>query len=63
MTTKEIDESVKKMKAFTKEIVKDKQKCRDFLVGAGIYNPDGTLAAPYNGDDSNWAFMSGFPKK
>ena len=42
-----IDECIKKMKAFTKEISGNKEKSRKFLVEAGIYTSSGDLSNNY----------------
>jgi hypothetical protein len=47
MTDREIDESVAKMEAFRKELVKSKEKCVQFLIKLGIFNPDGTFNDRY----------------
>jgi hypothetical protein len=36
------------LKAYVKELLKDKQKAKDFLCDAGIYNKDGTLTECYS---------------
>ena len=47
MYQKEIEKQVQDMKEFTKEICKDKKRAKQFLIDAGIFNEDGTLAEEY----------------
>ncbi|SEK41747.1 hypothetical protein [Parapedobacter koreensis] len=47
MTDKEVDRLIKEMKAYTKELFKDKEKSKDFLVRAGIFTKKGNLTKPY----------------
>jgi len=47
MTDKEVDRLIKEMRAYTKELFKDKEKSKDFLVRAGIITKNGNLTKPY----------------
>ena len=47
MTDKEIEEQCKAIRKFTKEICKDPEKCRKFLISTGIYNDKGELNEQY----------------
>lgn len=41
-TNKKNKEIIANMRKFTKELVKDPQKCLEFLIKTGYLNPDGT---------------------
>lgn len=43
------DELIKKLKKFGKEIVKDSDECKIFLMKAGIIDKHGDLTEPYRG--------------
>jgi len=45
-----IKEEIKRMREFAKEITSSPEKAREFLVNAGICNPDGTLHENYGGE-------------
>lgn len=45
--SKDIDQYVKDFKEFSKEMLKSKESATQFLVDAGINNPDGTLTKRY----------------
>lgn len=47
MTKKEANERIKKIKAYTKELKKNKKASREFLIDAGIYTKNGNLKKVY----------------
>jgi len=49
MNKKETEIFIKELKKFGKELLKDPEKCKEFLQKTGIYTPKGRLRKPYKG--------------